>query len=77
MDYLQHARSKSHILRVKNTKQTNLKNINNKLKQIEMGEQQSTPAWRDETLNVLIPMAGGQEVDFNKQDIHFLNHLLK
>ena len=52
------ARSKSHILRVKNTKQTNLKNINNKLKQIEMGEQQSTPAWRDETLNVLIPMAG-------------------
>ena len=58
MDYLQQARSKSHILRVKNTKQTNLKNINNKLKQIEMGEQQSTPAWRDETLNVLIPMAG-------------------
>ncbi len=52
------ARSKSHILRVKNTKQTNLKNINNKLKQIEMGEQQSIPAWRDETLNVLIPMAG-------------------
>ena len=52
------ARSKSHILRVKNTKQTNLKNINNKLTQINMGEQQSTPAWRDETLNVLIPMAG-------------------
>ena len=52
------ARSKSHILRVKNTKQTNLKNINNKLKQIEMGEQQSTPAWRDENLTVLIPMAG-------------------
>jgi HAD superfamily hydrolase (TIGR01509 family) len=71
------ARSKSHILRVKNTKQTNLKNINNKLKQIEMGEQQSTPAWRDETLNVLIPMAGEQEVDSNKQDILFQNHLLK
>jgi len=52
------ARSKSHILRVKNTKQTNLKNINNKLTQINMGEQESTPAWRDETLNVLIPMAG-------------------
>lgn len=52
------ARSKSHILRVKNTEQTNLKNINIKLKQIEMGEQQSIPAWRDETLNVLIPMAG-------------------
>jgi HAD superfamily hydrolase (TIGR01509 family) len=52
------SRSKSHILRVKNTKQTNLTNINNKLKQIEMGEQQTTPAWTDETLNVLIPMAG-------------------
>ena len=52
------ARSKSHILRVKNTKETNLKNINNKLKQIKMGEQQTTPAWTDETLNVLIPMAG-------------------
>ena len=52
------ARSKSHILRVKNTKETNLENIKNKLNQIEMGEQQSTPAWRDETLNVLIPMAG-------------------
>jgi HAD superfamily hydrolase (TIGR01509 family) len=52
------SRSKSHVLRVKNTKETNLKNINNKLRQIEMGEQQTTPAWRDETLNVLIPMAG-------------------
>ncbi len=52
------ARSKSHILRVKNTKETNLKNIQNKLNQIKMGEQQTTPAWRDETLNVLIPMAG-------------------
>ena len=52
------ARSKSHILRVKNTKETNYNNIYNKLNQIEMGEQQSTPAWRDENLTVLIPMAG-------------------
>ena len=52
------ARSKSHILRVKNTKETTYKNIDNKLKQIEMGEQQPTPAWRDENLTVLIPMAG-------------------
>jgi HAD superfamily hydrolase (TIGR01509 family) len=52
------ARSTSHILRVKNTKETNLKNIQNKLNQIEIGEQQSTPAWRDENLTVLIPMAG-------------------
>ena len=52
------ARSKSHILRVKNTKETTYRNIDNKLKQIEMGEQQPTPAWRDENLTVLIPMAG-------------------
>jgi len=52
------ARSKSHILRVKNTKETTLENINNKLKQIETGEQQSIPAWRDENLTILIPMAG-------------------
>ena len=52
------ARSKSHILRVKNTKETNYNNIYNKLNEIEMGEQQSTPAWRDENLTVLIPMAG-------------------
>ena len=52
------ARSKSHILRVKNTKETNLDNVQSKIKQIEMGEQQSTPAWRDENLTVLIPMAG-------------------
>ena len=52
------SRSKSHILRVKNTKETTLINIHNKLNQIQMGEQQSTPAWRDEKLTVLIPMAG-------------------
>ena len=52
------ARSKSHILRVKNTKEVTIKNINNKLNQIEMGEQQTIPAWRDENLTVLIPMAG-------------------
>jgi len=52
------ARSKSHILRVKNTKETNYSNIDNKLKEIEMGEQQTIPAWRDKKLNVLIPMAG-------------------
>ena len=52
------ARSKSYILRVKNPKEVTYKNINNKLKQIKMGNKQSIPAWRDETLNVLIPMAG-------------------
>jgi len=52
------ARSKSYILRVKNPSEVTYNNINNKLNQINMGEIQSTPAWRDEKLNVLIPMAG-------------------
>ena len=52
------SRSKSHILRVKNPTEVTYKNILTKLNQIEMGEQQQIPAWRDETLNVLIPMAG-------------------
>jgi dTDP-glucose pyrophosphorylase len=52
------ARSKSHILRVKNTKEVTLDNINKKITQIEKGQHMKQPAWRDETLNVLIPMAG-------------------
>ena len=52
------ARSKSYILRVKNTKEVTYTNIFKKLTEIEMGEQQSTPAWRDQKLNILIPMAG-------------------
>ena len=32
------ARSKSHILRVKNTKETNLDNVQSKIKQIEIGK---------------------------------------
>ena len=52
------SRSKSHILRVKNPSEVTIENIENKLNQIEMGEQQSRPAWRDENLTVLIPMAG-------------------
>lgn len=52
------ARSKSHILRVKNPSEVTEKNIYNKLNNIDMGEIQKSPAWRDETLNVLIPMAG-------------------
>ena len=52
------ARSKSYILRVKNPSEVRFKNIIKKLVEIDMGEQQTTPAWRDETLNVLIPMAG-------------------
>lgn len=52
------ARSKSYILRVKNPQEVNYKNVFKKLKEIEMGEKINSPAWRDETLNVLIPMAG-------------------
>ena len=52
------ARSKSYILRVKNPKEVTYTNIFKKLTEIKMGEKQTSPAWRDETLNVLIPMAG-------------------
>jgi len=52
------ARSKSYILRVKNPQEVTYNNISNKINEIQMGNKQNTPAWRDETLNVLIPMAG-------------------
>tara|TARA_R110001592_G_scaffold12579_8_gene59685 strand:+ start:8206 stop:9570 length:1365 start_codon:yes stop_codon:yes gene_type:complete len=52
------SRSKSFILRVKNPSEVNFKNISKKLDKINMGERQSIPAWRDENLTVLIPMAG-------------------
>ena len=52
------ARSKSHILRVKNPKEVTYTNLNKKLTEIDMGVKYKTPAWRDENLNVLIPMAG-------------------
>jgi len=52
------ARSKSYILRVKNPSEVTFANLTKKLVQIEMGNKQNTPAWRDEKLNVLIPMAG-------------------
>jgi HAD superfamily hydrolase (TIGR01509 family) len=52
------SRSKSYILRVKNPTEVTTTNIMNKVKSIDSGEKQSKPAWRDENLNVLIPMAG-------------------
>ena len=52
------SRSKSYILRVKNPTEVTTKNIMNKIKSIDLGEKQSKPAWRDENLNILIPMAG-------------------
>ena len=52
------SRSKSYIYRVKNPSEVVVDKILSKIEQIDMGEKQSTPAWRDENLNVLIPMAG-------------------
>ena len=52
------ARSKSYILRVKNPTEVTYNSIDKKLNEINMGKQQVTPAWRDQNLNVLIPMAG-------------------
>ena len=52
------SRSKSYILRVKNPSKVTYKNIINKVKEINSGINQLTPAWRDPELNILIPMAG-------------------
>ena len=52
------SRTHSHILRVKNPSEVTVDNINNKLKNIEMGERNNIPKWSDKKLNVLIPMAG-------------------
>ena len=52
------ARSKSHILRVANPKEVTYINIMNKIDTVEKNHTTKAPAWRDEKLNVLIPMAG-------------------
>ena len=52
------SRSNSNILRVKNPSEVNFKNINSKIIEIEKNEESQIPPWKDETLNVLIPMAG-------------------
>jgi len=52
------ARSKSHILRVANPKEVTYINIKNKINTIKENYNMKSPAWRDEKLNVLIPMAG-------------------
>jgi len=52
------SRSKSYIYRVKNPSEVVVNKIISKIEEIDMGEKQSIPAWRDENLNVLIPMAG-------------------
>ena len=52
------SRSKSYILRVKKPSEVTYTNISKKINEIETGMKQTTPAWRDEKLNILIPMAG-------------------
>ena len=52
------ARSKSHVLRVKNPTEVTHTNIFKKLKEIEMGKTNDNPKWEDKKLNILIPMAG-------------------
>ena len=52
------ARSKSYILRVKNPQEVTYNTIFKKIKEIKMEEKTNPPSWRDEELNILIPMAG-------------------
>ena len=53
-------RSKSNIVRIRNTKDVNFKKIKQEIMEIESNKKYSTnsPKWSDNTLNVIIPMAG-------------------
>jgi HAD superfamily hydrolase (TIGR01509 family) len=52
------ARSKANILRVKNTDDLSLNLIKSEIHKINNTSKNNTPMWKDEKLNVLIPMAG-------------------
>jgi HAD superfamily hydrolase (TIGR01509 family) len=52
------SRSKSHVLRVKSPTEVSYSNITKKINQIKMGNNTTTPKWKNEKLNILIPMAG-------------------
>ena len=53
------SRSKSHILRVKSPTEVSYFNIIKKINKIKMGNTTTTtPKWKNEKLNILIPMAG-------------------
>jgi HAD superfamily hydrolase (TIGR01509 family) len=52
------SRSKSHILRVKDPKETTFVNIMNKITDIKLKRTMVIPKWKDNRMNVLIPMAG-------------------
>jgi HAD superfamily hydrolase (TIGR01509 family) len=52
------SRSKSHVLRVKSPTEVGYSNIIKKINEIKMGNILTTPKWKNEKLNILIPMAG-------------------
>ena len=52
------SRAKAHIMRVGNPEEVTYNNIYKSLQQINNSNYMSTPKWKDEKLNVLIPMAG-------------------
>ena len=52
------SRSKSHVLRVKSPAEVSYSNIIKKINEIKMGNTTTTPKWKNEKLNILIPMAG-------------------
>ena len=52
------SRSKSHVLRVKDPKETTFINIMDKITDIKLKRTMVTPKWKDNRMNVLIPMAG-------------------
>jgi len=52
------SRSKSHVLRVKSPTEVSYFNIIKKINEIKMGNTTTTPKWKNEKLNILIPMAG-------------------
>ena len=51
-------RSKAHILRVETPEEVTYNNVYKSIQQINNNDYMSTPKWKDEKLNVLIPMAG-------------------
>lgn len=52
------SRSKANVLRVKSPKDVSYLNIKGEINRIQKMNSVKTPAWKDEKLNVLIPMAG-------------------
>jgi HAD superfamily hydrolase (TIGR01509 family) len=52
------SRSKSHVMRVKTPKDVNYTNIMSHINKTQMSKGNFIPKWKDEKMNVLVPMAG-------------------